>query len=500
MSARKPLARSVEAENRVDPSAIRIGADIVELITSGMYVAPITVFREYAQNAADSIDQARARGLLASDERGRVEISIDHAARSVTIRDNGAGVAAGLVADCLLAIGGSTKRGTDARGFRGVGRLSGLAYCRELEFRTKAKCESVESRLVWDARMLRQGVADARKGKDLREVIAASVSLETISSDDAHNHFFEVTMHGVVRHRQDVLINEHAISAYLGQVAPVPFAEEFSFRHAIEGMLARHVPNRVPLTLTVAGQEVFRPFRDAMAFPGTDKKLIVNEIEFFELADVDGGVGAVGWLGHHDYIRSISTTIGVRGLRARIGDVQVGDPDLFDNSYREPRFNGWTIGEIHVIDHRLVPNGRRDNFEVNHHSNNLLVQIGPLALTISNRCRTASVSRNASVIIRNTIASADQLLESKSIDSLTLSRTIAAVRRGTIKLRGIRDELLRLELAAELSRLETALSGMTPPDQAGVVASDEAVTLINRIVTNREQATRLINELLKLRA
>ena len=46
-------------------------------------------------------------------------------------------------------------------------------------------------------------------------------------------------------------------------------------------------------------------------------------------------------------------------------DVQVGESNLFEDSFKEPRFNGWTIGEIHVLDRRVVPNARRDNFEVN---------------------------------------------------------------------------------------------------------------------------------------
>src|SRR5882757_5712431 len=78
----------------IDISDIRIGKDIIEIVTSGMYVSPVTVYREYVQNAADSIDAARSTGLLSPRQRGTVEISFDHAGRSVTVRDNGAGIAA----------------------------------------------------------------------------------------------------------------------------------------------------------------------------------------------------------------------------------------------------------------------------------------------------------------------------------------------------------------------------------------------------------------------
>ena len=39
--------------------AVRIGKDVIEILTSGMYVSPVTVYREYIQNAAE-FDRRRA--------------------------------------------------------------------------------------------------------------------------------------------------------------------------------------------------------------------------------------------------------------------------------------------------------------------------------------------------------------------------------------------------------------------------------------------------------
>src|SRR5712691_1165286 len=105
----------------VDADSVRIGKDVIEILTTGMYVSPVTIYREYIQNAADSIDAARSQGLLGAAKRGRVSIAFDHPARSVIVRDNGAGIAASEALPILLAVGGSPKRGTQARGFRGVG-------------------------------------------------------------------------------------------------------------------------------------------------------------------------------------------------------------------------------------------------------------------------------------------------------------------------------------------------------------------------------------------
>ena len=51
------------------------------------------------------------------------------------------------------------------------------------------------------------------------------------------------------------------------------------------------------------------------------------------------------------------------GLRARVGNIQIGENTLFLDQYHESRFNAWTIGELHILSPKLVPNGRRDDFE-----------------------------------------------------------------------------------------------------------------------------------------
>jgi molecular chaperone HtpG len=131
---------------------IVVGKDILEVLSSAMYVDPLAIYREFVQNAADAIDEARRVGLLASAEAGTVEIEIDIAKRTALIRDNGTGVPAAEFGMRMTAFGSSAKRGTNARGFRGVGRLSGIAYCQELLFRSRSAGESVVSELRWDCR------------------------------------------------------------------------------------------------------------------------------------------------------------------------------------------------------------------------------------------------------------------------------------------------------------------------------------------------------------
>ena len=103
---------------------------------------------------------------------------------------------------------------------------------------------------------------------------------------------------------------------------------------------------------------------------------------------------AIGWLAHSDYVGAIPKKLSVRGLRAREGNLQIGDERVFDHLFPEERFNRWCVGEVHVTDPRILPNGRRDYFEPGPHTRNLENQLEAIARSVSERCRTASAGRH----------------------------------------------------------------------------------------------------------
>jgi molecular chaperone HtpG len=74
---------------------ISIGKFTLESLTTGMYSEPESCFREYIQNAVDSIDMAIDQGLLQLDE-SRIEIIVDEDHREISIKDNGTGISSSL--------------------------------------------------------------------------------------------------------------------------------------------------------------------------------------------------------------------------------------------------------------------------------------------------------------------------------------------------------------------------------------------------------------------
>lgn len=370
-----------------------VGKDVLELVSGAMYVEPMTVYREYVQNAADAVDTAKAAGLLASDVPGQVEILVDPTTRTVRIRDNGCGLPFKNFGRKLTALGASAKRGTPARGFRGVGRLAGLGYAQELVFRSRTAGESKVSVLRWDCRRLKAAFRNADNDTGVADLIRGVTTLERIEDTDAPERFFEVEMRGIVRLRNDHLMSPMAISEYLSQVAPVPFSPDFRFGSEITKALSKHLDlSTLDIRINGVDEPIYRPHRDRFELQDKSGLSFVG-VSVVEMPSIDGDVAAVGWVLHHEYEGAVPTGTLLKGLRLRAGNMQVGDHTLLEDLFPEPRFNVWSVGEVHVIDRRVVPNGRRDHFEQNAHFHNLLNHLTPTARDIARRCRTSSIRR-----------------------------------------------------------------------------------------------------------
>lgn len=379
--------RLAKKADRVEGAPVVVGKDVLELLSTAMYVEPLTIYREYVQNAADAIDQARREGR----DAGTIEIAIDAAARLVSIRDDGAGIPAADFRRVLTSVGASAKRGTEARGFRGVGRLSGLAYARSLTFRSRARGEDAISAMTWNCQALRTALRDPADRRQLAEIIDA-ITTTTIERDEPGEPFFEVRLDGVVRQGDDRIMSAGAVGEYLSQVAPVPLDCAFSHGPRIAETLSASVATgTLHISINEAGP-LTRPFRDVLPVDG-GRPLRLREVAFVEIPAVDGGLAAVGWVAHHDYEGAIHPSTRVRGLRVRAGDIQIGEAGILADIFPETRFDAWTIGEIHVLDSRVLPNGRRDDFERNVHLANLKNHLAPLGRDIANRCRTSSRDR-----------------------------------------------------------------------------------------------------------
>jgi len=344
---------------RKQRASFKAGMYLLETLTSGMYNEPFSIYREYIQNAVDSID------LLCHKYRRNtidIRIDLDPMKRRIRIIDNGLGIPIDVAEKTLSSIGSSDKTGNKMRGFRGIGRLGGVAFCDKALFRTKSKGEIVESAQEWDCKKLRAILADQNKSTlSLSNLFNRVTTFSQMNSKKASSRYFEVELDGVSSFRNQ-LLDIVKLRKYLSQVAPVPFnAKEYTFGEIIDNFLTDNLVNYGRFNILLNGKPIYKPYKDKVTVTkkGFD---VIDDIKTFEIKSNDISIG-YGWYGkRRELLGSIVKGEESSGIRVRVGNILIGDSHLLDNCFREPRFNGYVTGEIHIVHSDLIPNSRRDDF------------------------------------------------------------------------------------------------------------------------------------------
>lgn len=468
---------------------ILVGKDILELLTGAMYVDPLNVFREYIQNAADAVDEAR-EAELEMPEGPEVVITFDQAKRSVLIRDFGISVGPKDYVRVLTAIGGSRKRGSQLRGFRGVGRLSGLGYCQEVVFRGRAQGAKKVFELSWDGRALKAKLREASFEGGLQELVRAIVEHREIPSEGFPERFFEVELRNVTRQKNGVILNEDAVRDYLAQVAPVGFNPDSKCGKEIAAKLAES-GIATPLSIQIAGaiDPVYHPLADKISTAGGQQDKI-RDIAYLDIKGSDGETCAVGWLANHAYVGALPKATGLGGLRLRVGNVQVGNSSLAANLFHEPRFCAWTVGEIHIVSPKIVPNGRRDDFEPTPAYAHLEGELQMVAKRISDVIRERSKQRNRFRTVESNLTAAQSWVDSVPDEIpgviAPLVREIALERIALAEKEALRLPLETGEQAMAMKQIAVARTtveavssrpGRTPASMSGEVREPVLIAL-----------------------
>jgi molecular chaperone HtpG len=342
-------------------SSFKAGMYLLENLTSGMYNDPLSIYREYIQNAVDSIDVSFSANNNCPRE---VHISIDPFKKQITIRDNGEGIPSAIAEEVLSSIGSSNKNNSTLRGFRGIGRLGGIAFSDKAIFRTKAAGEKIESVQTWDCIKLRQLISANKNSLSFKDFFDTVTDFSHQNGKQPKESYFEVTLEGVSSFRNHIA-DIKVINNYLSQVAPVPFNyKDFSHGRTIDNYLYEKINSYRPYNIILNGNKIYKPYQDdikiSMKKSGTDK---IVEVRTFEIRKGNEEPIAYGWYGlRKDLLGSIKRGEAYSGIRVRVGNILIGDGHLLDRCFREDRFNGYMIGEIHVSSFNLIPNSRRDDF------------------------------------------------------------------------------------------------------------------------------------------
>lgn len=337
------------------------GKNILEVLTTGMYPDDTTIFREYIQNAADSIRKAVEDNLYTEEEEPSIDIELLTPIRSIRITDNGYGVKKEDVEKRLLSIAASEKDEDKDMGYRGIGRLCGLAHCSKLTFKTTYPGEDVETIMTWDAEAMRIVLDDKDNKMTPREVLNTIVKYST-RPVPSNLHYFIVELDSITS-GHDSLLDRELVKRYISETAPIKFAPSFHHRTKIEKYAKEHGFNLPCYKVTLEGKEISKNYsitlykKTGSACQEYDR---IRDVSFKEFRASDGEILAWMWFGISAFEKQIPVDNQMRGIRLRRHNIEIGDDKTLAKFFKEDRGYSYYVGEVHLIHRDLRPNNRRD--------------------------------------------------------------------------------------------------------------------------------------------
>lgn len=343
----------------------KIGKHLIEMLMFNLYADNRVIYREYVQNASDSIQLAIKQGILTPED---AHITVHIEMGKISIEDNGTGISVNDSERILKDIANSQKDESQAGRF-GIGRLSGGGYCRTLIFETTQKGENQKSVLYFNVDNIRQIINDPDHQPSASEIIDENTTFR-VENEDADLHYFKVTLKGVLPEYANIICNEQLVTDYLREVAPIKF--EASFKHNIldceidneENAEVRDYYNNLDcITLTVNNKlDIRKPYKSKIQSAKNDK---IEHVRFFVIKDAQYGDLAWGWAGITPFSEVIKEPDdnAVVGFRLRLHNILIGTKNHFDEQrvFKQSRSNKYFVGEVHVINKNIKPTPQRDD-------------------------------------------------------------------------------------------------------------------------------------------
>ncbi|HBB29688.1 MAG TPA: ATP-binding protein [Clostridiales bacterium] len=360
------------------------GANIIENLTTGMYQDSKVIYREYIQNACDQIDKAEKLGILQPRDpnskfpdlgQGVVNIWLKPEERYILIEDNATGIKAEEFQRILGNIADSDKVVGQDKGFRGIGRLCGLAYCKRLVFTSRWAGENTVSIMTCDALKMRKMINETNAKickHSANDVLNEMIEFSTRQALETDlEHFFKVEMIDINKENEELFggkdeNNLQNLIDYLSFIAPVPYHGNFIYRSEIYNH-AKELNTRIDeYNIKINGEQIFKKYKTHLK-TGNGKDDVFG-VEFKNFFSDDNSIIGWMWFGKTSFKAAIKDGEISRGLRLRKDNIQIGDEDtLRDFFTRESskRGNNYFIGEIFAVSKDLIPNSQRSYFNEN---------------------------------------------------------------------------------------------------------------------------------------
>lgn len=312
-----------------------IGSGLLDSISSGLYVNPLHIIREYVQNSFDA-------------EADEVFVDIDTQERELRIIDNGYGMDQDELRNSIR-IGLSSKDHTKQVGWRGIGLWSALSVAGKVEISSRRKNDPFLNTIIIDCKSIKAKISPNKNIVDLindyteqyREEKGKSTQFTAASLKDVDPAFI------------NMLISQESLT-FLGRTLPVTFADDFRWGDDIEDFIDAHDDYRtITVTLKIDGEAIplFKPYSDDVELPNKET-----------IQDTNGNVIAVAWYCVNKTSKKI-TDSGISGLIFRYRNFAVGDKNKVKQLASRGDLMEWGFGEIVVTNPALRISTERTDFE-----------------------------------------------------------------------------------------------------------------------------------------
>ena len=155
-----------------------------------------------------------------------------------------------------------------------------------------------------------------------------------------------------VKSVKDVLLDFPSARSYIEKVAPLPFDHsQLHFGKELDAWLRKEVYNYQTYRIFLNDFPLTKKYTRTLPvtkMKGMDKDELTG-YEKIDIQDRQGKVIARCWLGiRKNNIGQVLNSSHFDSLRVRAGNILVGDENLLDSCFRQSRFNGYLVGEIHI--------------------------------------------------------------------------------------------------------------------------------------------------------
>ena len=339
----------------------QIKKNILKQLMFSMYSDAKIMYREYVQNAFDSINEAVEQKLLTQTKDGFVDIKINKAENRVTITDNGTGIKAEKAESVLLDVSSNNKDGIHQAGYFGIGRLVGAGFCHKLIFKTSYYGESVATKIELDIDLATKLFNDDEDYQ--ASYVLGEIATKSITEEQPDKHYFSVTLDQIKEGYSD-LLEENEIINYLNTVAPVEYGDAFNsiiISSSTENNLEFKQRMGSIKTAQIVVNVTHRIQKQyGLKVVGTNDE--IEGLEFFTIKDPNYGELAWGWYALTKYTIQIPSSDNLAGIRLRKHNIQIGNQDILTgrNFWSEDRGNSYFYGELFITHDDLRPNSARD--------------------------------------------------------------------------------------------------------------------------------------------